>query len=511
MKKQYFHRAFWKKLKTIGFSILIHTTDILESIGDALEQAADTLKEKDHRFKARFDQPQKLADRSGKSFSVSGDRFLSLDRARMNTLVIAPSGSGKTQVCVFPSIYHLAMQGSSMVVNDNSGELSRFIPFLKRKGYQILLIDFTFSGARDSVFFNPLARIKTKADAAKCAGILVRSTMGGEGKDAKGSFFTTKSEELLTVFIYFLITCCHPMYHNLANLLLLLEELQANPQKVEHLLSRAPEDLWRTYMSLLGSSENTRTSIVASAQAAISWIGNDPQLQYLTHTDTLNFDALRNGKTAVFVRLPIKDAEYYTVVAGLFFNNLFGHFFQVIPEKSQQDIHLILEEFSTFAAALPDFSNTLANSRKYRLPIMAVIQSGQQLVQAYGQFDAKTIQSNFNTKVYFSGLTEEAEHLERILGKYSYKADPDDKHFSTRQLMTSDEIRNMPKDTVLVLSSSFNPIKMKTKPAYRQPLIMQAWNTTDEDGECPEQGYTPIDIPLLDLSGKDIRGTSEEQ
>lgn len=460
----------------------------LDFINLAIESLVTYIIGKDHQLNAKFGNASFVFKRKHTSFSVSGNLYLSLEQARQNMVIIAPSGGGKTQVGILPSIYNISKNLGSMLVNDPSGELSRFIPYLKSLGYQVIELD--FSAKHPTAFYNPLARCTSSAQANKIASTLVRASEGKKSSNSSGNFFSKKALEVIGMMINFLRESCDAHYLNLANVFYLLEVLQAEPKKIDLLFSGASEKVWLKYKSLKAMSDDTRSSVIATAQSVLSFIGNDSQLEGLTAKDSIDFESFRSKPVACFIRVPLGDVAYYKTIVGLFFEDYFTHVFNKLPSKGDKDVHIILEELSSIGSVLSDFPNYIANARKFNIPICGVLQSENQLHEAFGQFNAKTILNNFNVKCYFSGLTDEAERLERVLGKYSYKENKDDKSFKTRSLMTSDEIQTMDKDRLLVLVTGTRPLLIKTKPAYRQARLMAALNYSHE---LLIQASNPID------------------
>ncbi|KJJ39881.1 type IV secretory system conjugative DNA transfer family protein [Aequorivita vladivostokensis] len=458
----------------------------LEMLEEGVDQLSIALSKKDHTHKARFERESKLVSANNKGFCVTGTKHLSVKQSEEQMIVVSPSGGGKTTTIILPSCYNI---DHSLIINDPSGEIlektkNQFIT----RGFKVMTLN--FGEKEGSVYYNPLHRIKNNADINKVAQMLVRSTT----KDGQFDFWANKSVELIGLMINYLLSTTDKEYHHLAQVFNLLELLQGSPEKIDALFAEnAPEHLWQKYKSLIGNSENTRASIISSALASLNFIGNDQTLSDLTSNDTIDFAQLRKEKTVIYLRLPLGDMSYYSTILSIFWEQFFSYIFSKLPQEDDLHISVILEELSSLH--LPNLSNIFANARKFHTSILGILQSEMQLHNNYGEFNAKTILNNAATKVYFTGLTEECNQLQKILGEYSFKDEKGNKR--TRSLMTSDEIRTMPKNKVLIIPSGIRPIYANIKPYYKQPQLVKLSETElpeDYKEDLPSYSAKYLDI-----------------
>lgn len=434
-----------------------------EIFEEGIEALVWFLSKKDHDHKAHFERESKLISANKSGFSVTGKKFLSLKQSEENMIVVSPSGGGKTTTIILPTCYNNF--DLSMIIIDPSGEiLSKTKNHFISKGFKVLTLNF---GNKDgSVYYNPLHRIKNNADVNKVSQMLVRATTSNGQLD----FWANKSIELIGLMINFLLATVDKEYHHLAQVFHLLEILQGEPEKIDSLFAdKAPENLWQKYKSLIGNSENTRASIISSAQASLGFIGNDPTLSDITSTDTLDFSSFRKEKTILYLNVPLGDMAYYSTILSIFWEQFFSFAFSELPQENDLHIMLILEELSSLY--LPNLSNVFANGRKAKIPLLGILQSEMQLYNNYGEFNGKTILNNAATKIYFTGLSEECHRLEKTLGVYTYEDEKGNKR--TRSLMTSDEIRTIPKNRVLIIPSGMRPIYAKITPYYKQKKLVK--------------------------------------
>jgi type IV secretory pathway TraG/TraD family ATPase VirD4 len=449
------------------------------------KQVVETIWGRDNSLKAEFGKASRLISSEADGFCIDGIRFLSLSQSRSNYLVLAPSGKGKTQVSVFPFILN-AKGKTSLIVNDPSGELSATIPYLNSVGYLTYILDF---GKKTGVYFNPLDGCinNNLTQMRKIAKTLLSATT-----NEKADFFSIAAEDCLVLFIQYIMESEPSIYRNFANVYRLLLEYQASPHVVENLVAtKGSEGVFTKFRALAGASENTRKSIVATALAALSFIGEDPTLCDITSKTTIRFEDFRTRPSALFVQVPVGDVRYYAPMVSLFFQEFYRFAFSYLPNDRELDIAMVLDEFDVLTA-IQGYSEIISNARKFKIPQQLILQS-EALLSKYGE-KAKNILNNCNVKCYYGGLGEEAYQLERILGNFEYK---DEKSGSIRQrpLMTASEIREM-KNEILVIPSGEKPLKVAITPAFKQPSLVRKLQIRPQRMPPP----TNYSVSYLDLS-----------
>ena len=449
------------------------------------KQVVETIWGKDNSLKAEFGKASRLISSEADGFCIDGTRFLSLTQSQSNYLVVAPSGKGKSQVSVFPFILN-AKGKSSLIVNDPSGELSATIPYLNSVGYSTYILDF---GNKSGVYFNPLEGCVNNnlTQMRKIAKTLMSATTS-----EKEDFFSISAEDCIVLFIQYIMESEPSNFRNLANVYRLILEYQASPHVVENLVAtKGSETVFTKFRALAGASENTRKSIVASALAALSFIGEDPTLCDITSRTTIRFEDFRTRAHALFVHVPVGDVRYYAPIVSLFFQEFYRFAFSYLPSEKELNICMLMDEFDTLTA-IRDYSEIISNARKFKIPQQLILQS-EALLSKYGD-KAKNILNNCNIKCYYGGLGEEVYQLERILGNFEYK---DEKSGAIRQraLMSASEIREM-KNEILVIPSGEKPLKVSITPAYKQPELVRKLQIIPQRKPQP----TIFNVKYIDLS-----------
>ncbi|MCK8479052.1 type IV secretory system conjugative DNA transfer family protein [Psychroserpens algicola] len=473
-------------------SIIDIAVESLGGIGTFISEIFDDLTQKDHSVKAEFGNPNKLISKSNKGWCVDGKRFLDLKMSRQNMCVVAGSGKGKTQVHIYPTLMN---SNSSMVVNDNSSELSKTVPYLKSKGAIPLIMNLT---QKSGVYLNPLDGCHNNKAAIRKVS---KTLMGSVSKET--DFFSTSGEDCLSLFIQYVLESEPRIHANLGNVYRLLLEYQGSPDVIERLFAdKASEDVWSKFLALAGNSERTLKSITATALSALSWLGDNPVLADITSVTNISFEAFREKQHVLFIQSPVSDTKLYAPMVSLVFQSFYRFAFSKLPSEKDLDIMMVLDEFSTLIGGLPDYSNTISNSRKFKIPQLIVLQD-ESLLSPYKELK-DNILGNCFVKCYYGGQDKKAFELEKLLGSYTYE-DKTSKQKKTRPLMYANEIRELDTE-ILVIPNGQKPLKVKITPTYKQSklrkrLAMEFQEGTDEN--------TEYSIQYIDLSP--YRNENEEQ
>jgi type IV secretory pathway TraG/TraD family ATPase VirD4 len=439
--------------------------------------------EKDHGVSAEFGNPNTLLSKRHKGWCVDGKRFLDLETTRRNLCVVAGSGKGKTQIHIFPTLLN---SESSMVVNDNSGELAAAAPYLNSIGIGTLIMDLT---QKSGVYINPLDKCQGDVTAMR----KIAKTLMGFSTD-KNDFFSISGEDCITLFIQYVLESESRVHANLGNVHRLILEYQGAPQVIERLMAeKASDAVWSKFKALAGNSERTLKSITATAISALSWLGDNPELADLTSVSTLRFDDFRQSPHVLFIQSPVNDAKFYAPMVSLVFQSFYRFAFAQLPNENDLDIMMVLDEFGSLVPGLPDYSQIISNSRKFKIPQLIVLQD-ESLLSSYKE-GKDNILGNCFVKCYYGGLDKKAFELEKLLGSYSYENKPS-KQKKTRPLMYASEIREMDNE-ILVIPNGQKSLKVKVTPAYKQPRLRKRLAMVFEK---PVEAPLEYSIQYIDLS-----------
>jgi type IV secretory pathway TraG/TraD family ATPase VirD4 len=437
--------------------LLINTiAELFSAILGFFFEGIESLFDGKNNTDASFGNPSDYISSSNTGFVIDGKRSLDMDTSRRNLCVVAGSGMGKTQIHVFPTLLKMA-SSCSAVVNDNSGELATTISYLESKGVNTHVFNLT---KKTGVYINPLDGCKGDPSSVRK---LAKSLMANASKEA--DFFSLSGEDCLALFIEHVVESESIIHANLGNVYRLILEYQGSPETIERYMAEtANEKTWTKFKALAGNSQKTLKSITATALSALSWLGENPILTDLTSVSNIKYKDFRSAPNCLFIQSPPSDAVFYAPMVSLILNSFYRFAFAELPSKNDLDIFMILDEFSTLISGLPDYSNIISNSRKFRIPQCLILQS-ESLLSPYKELK-ENILDNCYTSVFYGGQDKKAFELEKLLGTYTVE-DKETKQKKQVPLMSAHQIREMDGE-VLVMTSGKKSIKLKVTPAYKQ-------------------------------------------
>lgn len=433
-----------------------------------------------------------------------------------NVFVNGPPGSGKGQSYVLPNIVNNRTE--SMIVVDTKGENYALTAQLKRdQGYKVYMVDFrNFEHER----YNPLDYVKNDEDAQKISEIISKNSV----EDGKQDFFTERAQKLLAGLISYVKSEFPAEQANMAKVIDIYTEYVSDAEKCNFWISEMPDDqpAKKMLISVLGdlTSENTRASVTASFQSAIS-IFQLNRIQQMTMTSDFSFDAFPEEKSIVYVKISTPD-NAFKPLTSVFFSQMIERFFEIGDNdplsRLKTPVHFLLDEFANIGR-IDNYKNTLALCRGYRMYMHTIVQNVSQLESKalYGKEDTKSILSSHSAKLILKvGEKDSAKYWSEWFGKttISYK-NTSSSHsktgkttntstqFEQKDLLTYSDLMEMPDDRAYLLLTGQPPLKINKSWQYKvYPNLLSDKNREPNYANIRESlGFT--DKPEDDLNSID--------
>lgn len=408
---------------------------------------------------------------------VNGQHRLSFQDSTRNVLVVGPVGSGKSSTLLAGTLLNNNPLRPSIITTDPSRELYQMSSgYLSQQGYDVQLID--LGRPNHSLYYNPLHNARDTSTIKQVAHTLVSSAFPQHGR-SDGQFWNLSATELLTT----LIRMVHPMperYRTLGNVRRLLDELAGNPSGLNDFAAGLEdEDTFRQFRAFLGINETTRQSILATARASLEKL-TDESLARLTSRHSVDFQALRQRPTALFVTAPEDSLAYFGFMLSLIFTDLLRMAMKM-PEPGQpyQPILCLMDEFAHLGLnRLENFPNIAASSRKRDISLVMVCQDMEQIMSLFGREDGQAIiNGTAATHIFLSGQssTTTARWLSERMGDttMSYDGLGGKTRESHRALMTVDEIMQLPPDQALMYHAGLPPVLLKMRPYFKNRKLLK--------------------------------------
>lgn len=414
--------------------------------------------------------------RSNSGLLLDGDRLrLSETDSFQNVCVIAGIGAGKTTRYVIPNVLDRAAYDCSLVINDPKGEvLAATGQALKAAGFNIIVLD--PERPERSHRFNPLLEARDDVELEQMAEVIIRA---GNPHD-KDPFWNNGAIRMTGVLLRALKNAARHEQRNLltlSNLALLFKAFGQNGRAIEPFMLNAcinpdnPRDprLWQDWMGCLTGNPDGVSSFALNGVNATRAMSN-PNIAWMTAKSEFSVEDLRSRKTALFIVTPAQQADYYAFLVSLITRAVMNGLMKPRSLKGLRPVYMLLDEFATMT--VPGFVATANTIRAYSVSLSIVLQSIAQLNARYGPDMAHAIAGGFKTLMTYPGSDlETTQHFERLIGKVRERErtslSPDaTTHYREYSLISSGEVRTLPKNKALIVSLNRNPALITTWPYF---------------------------------------------
>jgi len=281
----------------------------------------------------------------------------------------------------------------------------------------------------------------------------------------------------------------------------------------------------------------TQESIIATAMADLSSFA-DPDIQYITCNNDIDFKDIGRKPTVVFLIIP-DEKENRHIFASLFITQAYKALVELasgnegINGSCQHPVNFIIDEFANMPV-IPGMDNKITVARSRGLSFMLIIQALSQLRAKYGPDVAEIIKSNCNLQVFLAtNDNETAEYFSKICGEKTIKENNvsiDQKtgnqqlqySLSARALIQPSELLTLPEGTSIAKLLRTQPAKVKqteywkSKSYYKgEQIIETKWNPNlfifDKDGfyDIVERNRSEVDYLLNDVENYNLKDLIE--
>uniref|UniRef100_UPI003F530740 VirD4-like conjugal transfer protein, CD1115 family n=2 Tax=Lactobacillaceae TaxID=33958 RepID=UPI003F530740 len=347
------------------------------------------------------------------------------------------------------------------------------------QGYQVHVVNFANMAHSDR--YNPFDYIQRDIQAETVATKIVQSE-NAEGK--KDVWFSTQ-RQLLKALILFVMNHREPKERNLAGVTNILQKFDVEPDKDEtdspldslFLDLTMTDPARRAYeLGFKKAKGEMKASIIESLLATVSKFV-DAEVADFTGFSDFDLKEIGNDKVVLYVIIPVMDNTYESFI-NLFFSQLFDELYKLAADnhaKLPHQVDFILDEFVNLGK-FPKYEEFLATCRGYGIGVTTICQTLTQLQALYGKDKAESILGNHAVKICLNAANDvTAKYFSDLLGKSTVKVETgsestshskeeshsksDSYSYTSRSLMTPDEIMRMPEDQSLLIFSNARPVK----------------------------------------------------
>ena len=441
-----------------------------------------------------------------------------VDTGDVHALMIGAAGVGKTAYWLYPCIEYACATGMSFLSTDTKGDVVRNYGTIAEKyyGYNVSVIDLrnpTRSHGNNLLHLvnkyfdlykeNPDC-LSYKAKAEKYAKIISK-TIISNGMDGasfgENSYFYDSAEGLLTATILLVAEFCKPEERHIVSVYKIIQELlapsgQKGKNQFQQLMDLLPENHKAKWFAgaALNTSEQSMASVMSTALSRLNAFLDSELEQILCFDTEIDAERFCKEKSAIFIVMPEENPNTFFMVS-LIIQQLYREILAVADEnggKLKNRCVFFCDEFGT----LPKIESAemmFSASRSRRLQIVPIIQSFAQLEQNYGKEGADVIIDNTQLTIFggFAPNSTSAEVLSKSLGSRTVmsgsvsksKNDPSQSlQMIERPLMTPDELKSLPKGTLVVMKTGFYPMRVKLKLFFKWGIEFEEQYQVAENG-----------------------------
>lgn len=418
----------------------------------------------------------------------------------LSTLIIAPTGTGKTAGFIIPTLKSIS---NSVVAFDIKGELFQTTSDDRLKlGQKVLVFDVAGGG----INFNPFAKNQLPKDSKKLksyvkniSNILFDSSSGHTSKNAGGNYFINSAKELFnTIALHLIVQNGYATITQIKDILLSKNNskvvFSVIGEKVGDQLDqlKAAKDSGQEYdktkEQLLFQVQQGINQILQISEAKDQFLGvvgslttilsayDDEEIQSIINCENSSVVAedLRKEKITVYIRVKDADLERLRPLVALFFETLVSDIISNAPGAEDNQITFILDEFGNLGKVSKLIKATTI-SRSYRLNQIFILQDLAQISSIYSAEERSILESNTAYKIILQQNNfDTAKRISELIGfktdtkiskssksskTISIAKNTDQGSISSSQeglyLITPQDILNLEKNKCLVIVQGF--------------------------------------------------------
>ena len=423
-------------------------------------------------------------------FNPLGNKRVIKSNHPLSTMIIAPTGTGKTAGFIIPTLKSL---NNSVVVFDIKGEL-----FQKTSqdrinlGHKILIFDVE----KDGMKFNPFAKNQLPKDPRRLksyikniSNLIFDGSLSGEAGYKKGdNYFTNSAKELFNTIALYLIT-----QNGFTTIPKIKELLLGNnnaraifvkiDEKLKDQLSEEKENQPHIEKELLLQVQQGMAQILQISEAKDQFLGvigslttilstyDDMEIQEIINCENSSVvaDNLRKEKITIFIRVKDVDMERLKPLVALFFETLITDLISSEASDKDNQITFVLDEFGNLGKVSKLIKATTI-SRSYKLNQIFILQDLAQIASIYSNEERSILEANTAYKIILQQNNfDTAKRISEIIGfktdtrisKSSKESKTTISHDSISKsqegiyLVTPQDILNLNKNQCLIIVQGF--------------------------------------------------------
>lgn len=349
----------------------------------------------------------------------------------LSTLIIAPTGTGKTAGFIIPTLKSIT---NSVVAFDIKGELFQTTNQDRiRLGHKVFVFD-----VEGGIKFNPFARnqlpqdlIKLKSYIKNISTLLFDKSTSGFNKE--GNYFTNSAKELFnTISLHLILQNGYTTIPKIKELLLSNNNSKSIFLKIDEKLKDQLEagienEIKKQLLIQVHQGINQILQICEAKDQFLGVIGSlttilsaydDMEIKEIIDCEnsTIIADSLRKEKITVYIRVKDIDLERLRPLVTLFFETLITDIISNEATTKDNQITFILDEFGNLGRVSKLIKATTI-SRSYKLNQIFILQDLAQISSIYSNEERSILESNTAYKIILQQNNfDTARRISEIIG-----------------------------------------------------------------------------------------------
>jgi len=387
---------------------------------------------------------------------VSKNFQLSFKKTLEGIVVIAPTGEGKTTSIFLPNLLSDDLTRGSKIVADPKGELFELTSEYQRSiGNEPILFEPLGNHAK----YNLLENCEGFTEVRELASNLIIN--GGTGKS--GNEWESMSIPLFTSALLY--------GHNVSQALKLI--INTPIEELMRILgNNNNEDISEQFKIFMASSGSPKTmsSIMSTLLTSLQLFTDHKIINTTSNSDFKPLD-LRTRPITLYIKYDTSKSKYLSPFLSVFYTQLIDK----IMHSKGLPVLFMLDEFQN-VGKINNFEETVSVCRSEEVGFLVCLQNISKLYEIYGENNATTILNNLKSKIVLPSISDykTLSYISNLCGDKEVQTESitDDKktHSTTvKKLFTSDEIRRIDNDMLLLICHNKLPFLDNQNIYYNQP------------------------------------------
>ena len=377
---------------------------------------------------------------------------LSFEKTLEGTVVIAPTGEGKTAGLFLPNLLSNNLKTSSLVICDPKGELyEKTSKYQESIGRKAILFEPLGNHAKYNMLehCNSFTEVRDLAQNIIQNGELAMQSAGG--KSGGDSTWTNMSIPLFTAALLNSKTVTEAVKFLInTNIVEMMETL--GKSKNDDI-----REQFRIFMSSSGSPK-TMSSILSTLLTSLQ-LFTDHQLINATSQSEFAPTDLREQPIALYVKYDEAKSNYLSPFLSCFYSQLI----EKIMYKKGIPVIFMLDEMQN-VGRISNLAQIVAVCRSKEIGFLVCLQNLVKLYDVYGKNNTTTILNCLKSKCVLPSLSdyEALNYISNLCGDKEVKTestngDKTSQSTTTKRLFTADEIRRIPDNKILIIAHNKLP------------------------------------------------------